>query len=173
MRREFLLFSDASFDPHLDVGAGAILILAGEGGQLKTSREDMVIKTRITESKSIARLEILTALWALEELKETEVGLTAENSTLSLFTDCRAIENLLSRRAKLEAGNYQSKAKSQTLTNADLYQKFFTVYDELPFTITWVKGHSPSQNQTGIQRVFSHVDKAAREKLRQYRDQKN
>jgi ribonuclease HI len=154
----FLIFADASYDPHSRTGVGAYLTIDSQ------ENKESEIRTKLMESRGIARLELMTVLWAIAEFKS---GCTRSIPSIELFTDCQAIENLLDRRSGLESRNFQTK-NNQPLGNADLYRQFYTLYDEFPFGITWLKGHSPSRGRHNAQRVFARVDKAARANLRFY-----
>jgi ribonuclease HI len=154
------LFTDASYDARLKFGVGASLLLPAEETKVDPAR----IQTKLMSAEGIARLEIMTVLWALAESRN-ELNSTA----LHLFTDCRAIELLFTRRAKLEERNYQTRGEPKELANADLYRRFFKAYDDSPFELTWIKGHSPRRDRSEIQHCFSYVDKAAREALRLFR----
>lgn len=162
---EYFIFSDASFDPKSKRGITAFLILSAS--QWKKNAEDcnFDIQTKQIDGENIARLEFISAITAFEEWKihfqtvETSVQIT-------LITDCKALENLLKRRKRLERTQFISQSKGEVLANADLYQEFLTLFDELQPEILWVKGHSPAKNRSDFQKVFSSVDKAARNLLR-------
>lgn len=139
---------------------GAMLHLSGPEWEPSKNQGSFAIQTRVMESTSIARVELLTVLWALSDVGPLP--------GVNLFTDCQMIENLSGRRAKLEAANYKSKRTGLSLANADLYQKFFEVYDEVHPVIHWIKGHTATSRQNEFHRVFSFVDRAARKALREH-----
>ncbi len=153
------LFCDGSFNPRTRIGVGAMLLLSDKEWKNAGDSKFFAIRTRVMPTDSIARLELMTAIWALSE--------PALIPGMNLFTDCKTIEGLAARRAKLEAGDYKSKRTGERLTNADLYTQFFKICDSVRPTITWLKGHSPKTSQTEYQRVFSLVDKMARKTLRE------
>ena len=164
-KTDLYLFTDSSLDARLGKGVGAILILTAKELTLETGKFEFKVRTRLMETTSIAQLEIMTVLWALEE----EGALFQSGGSLEIITDCQAIKKLPERRDKLESKKYCSQRTKKRLPNADLYQRFFKSLDELAFTITWIKGHSPRHEQNRFQRVFALVDKASRRALREYR----
>ena len=102
------------------------------------------------------------------EIKATLMALKAcpKNRNVVLYTDCQTTCGLISRRTKLEQTNFISQSKQQPLANADLYQEFYLLFDQIKPEIHWIKGHSPDKNMNHIQKIFSHLDKATRKKLR-------
>jgi ribonuclease HI len=153
---DLILFSDASFDPSSSLGVGAFVALNGTEWRDKTP---FTIQTKVIPEKNIARLELVTALWALE---------SAEHCRICLVTDSKTIVDLPNRREKLQSRHFQSLWTLHPLANADLYVKFFEVCDRLKPNLIWVKGHSPRGAQGDLEKTFSQVDKAARRALREY-----
>jgi ribonuclease HI len=164
---DFFIFTDASFDADSGQGIGACITLNQSDWQKTADAANLPIHTKVFRQKTIARLELITALWALEQF-ESEHKTVVSGSVL-LITDCKSIADLPQRRKKLEAGGFQSRRTSLPLTNADLYRKFFDAYDKLHPTILWIEGHSPSGKRGDLQRIFSRVDRAARQALRKHR----
>lgn len=115
----------------------------------------------IKEDNNI-RAELRGVLLALE-LCRTDF----KDSHVVLYTDCQTVCGLLDRRERLEAGQFVSKAKNKTLANADLYKEFYKLYDLIQPEIVWVKGHTEKQKANLIDKNFSVLDKAVRQKLRQ------
>ena len=167
---DFFIFSDASFDSDSGVGMGAILRLRKTDWRNPVETTDLPIQTMVFRAKNIARLELVTVLWALENfVSERKAELPGSvPPPICLITDCKTIGDLPQRRRKLEAGNFQSKPTSLTLANADLYRKFFGAYDKLHPTVIWTRGHSPSGKCWELQQIFARVDSAARQALRKY-----
>lgn len=155
------LFTDGSFHPQTKMGVGALLVLSkGEFDETKTG-DLFTIRTKVMEeAKTIAHVELMTALWAL-----SEPGLA---QGVTLFTDSEMILKLPERRERLEASAFESKRTGQSLANAELYEEFFAAFDALRPTLKWVKGHSRPEEQDEFQRVFSFVDRAARRSLRDH-----
>ena len=115
------------------------------------------------------RLELTTVLWALRHFKNNFHRKKANRSyypDVRIVSDCKTIEDLPSRRDRLEKCAYKSNRTGELLSNADLYKKYFLLYDEIKPEIIRVKGHSASRQHTIIQRLFSHVDKTTRAELR-------
>ena len=127
------------------------------------------VKTRIVEHTTNTRLELQTLLWALESLKlDNETKTSGKIGSITIYTDCRTAVDLLRRRKRLESVHYLSKRKGTTLVNADIYKSIFTLYDELSPKLVWIKGHTAKKDRTGIQRIFSEVDRLVRDLLRNY-----
>lgn len=148
---------------------GATLFLSREAWDRSLEHAKFEIQTKILDGENIARLEWMTTIAALKEWKG-KFQKTTQAAKITLVIDCRAIKTLLLRRARLEKLKFQSQRSSKVLANADLYQEFLTLYDELHPDIVWVKGHSPKTGRTDLQKVFSLVDRAARKKLRELRE---
>ena len=171
----FYLFSDASFDPDLQIGVGATLVLDQIAWTEHSQSSQYSIQTKLIYSESISQVELTTALLVLNQLKSSCLHLHSEThpkAEVTLFTDCMAIKNLPSRRTRLESCNFQSAKTKLPLTNAQLYRDFYKIYDELSLNVLWIKGHSPIRKRTKEQQVFSEVDKTARKHLREYRESK-
>jgi ribonuclease HI len=154
------VYCDGSFSPQGKVGVGAILQLSNRDWEKNRKGTDLAIRTKVMPAASIARIELMTALWALSD--------PALSPGVQLFTDCKMIEGLPERRTKLELNNYQSRRTGSALANADLYERFFKIFDEVHPRITWIKGHAPTSEHTKHQRLFSCVDKRARQALREH-----
>jgi hypothetical protein len=168
--REVSIFSDASFDPKLKIGVGAILIISDPHEFETFDPQHLDIQTRLIEEPNIARLELTTLLWAVDVFNETPAASFHPN--LNLFTDCRGVSNLLERRAKLEKKFFKSNRTGELLSNADLYQRFYRMVDAMHPSITWMQGHAAASTieHDPVQRIFSYVDKESRRVMRNYRD---
>jgi ribonuclease HI len=84
---------------------------------------------------------------------------------LRLYTDSQCVAGLLKRRAGLEANRFLSRKKHSPLKNAELYQRYYALHDELGFDIIKIAGHSLSRTQDTAHRIFSFVDKEVRRAL--------
>lgn len=154
--KDLLLFTDGSAHPQLKIGYGAYL--AFDDPHCSTETLQDMIKIRRFENTSSSRLELQTMLWALED-----VGYKGKEITI--YTDSQAILGLAARRKRIEENNYRSKS-GNALKNADLYQRFFRMIDQLDCLIMKVKGHLPAKRKDKIDRLFKLVDKAARKALK-------
>src|SRR5687767_3458675 len=94
------VYCDGSFRPQLKIGVGAVLHLLEGDWEKSRDGAGLAIRTKVMPSTSIARIELMTALWAL-----SDPGLP---QGVQLFTDSKMIEGLPERRAKLEGNRYQS-----------------------------------------------------------------
>ena len=162
--KPFYLFTDASFEASTAAGIGAMVLLSD------LDEKNLAVETSAFEAPTIAQLEIKTALWGMSEYRRLffSPGVTK----LLLFTDCATIEKLPGRRKRLEAVNFVSKRKGTELPNAALYRDFFAACDELSPTIFWTKGHTVARDRNRVETIFSAVDHAAREGLREMRNGK-
>ncbi|MCX6125977.1 MAG: hypothetical protein NTV34_14690 [Proteobacteria bacterium] len=167
------IFSDASFAPNLGIGVAASLTISSECLAKYIADNSIRAKKMLIESikfvdfdgENIARLEFLSAICSLtawkQEFRAHIYGFN-EAPEVSLIIDCKAIENLLLRRERLERINFHSAKAKSLLANADLYRGFLHIYDELRPKIHWVKGHSAKAEQSPFQEIFGLVDKEAR-----------
>ena len=154
---EFHMFVDASFSKIQGVGVGGMLVVEDLDG------DSPLIETRVFKVKNNIRAELASTIWALETFKERQA---AHCGALKLYLDCASIINLVQRRQKLEANAFMSARKKAVLPNADLYKRFYELYDETDTEIIRVKGHSPSVSHTPWQKKFACVDRFARAELR-------
>lgn len=153
------VYCDGSFSPQSKIGVGAVLYLSAEEWGSWSEKVGSTILTKVTPSTSIARIELMTAIWALS-VPDLPKG-------IQLFTDCKTIEDLPQRRSKLEGNAFKSRRTGLPLSNADLYEQFFERVDAVQPIITWIKGHAPASERSQHQRVFRSVDKKARAVLRE------
>ena len=161
----FLLFVDGSVNPGLKIGYGCYLLLPEELiSQLIPAEIKEKLKVKRFVSTSSSRLEIETLIWAL---KETEKTVDKENEIV-VYTDSQNIMELKNRRERLEREKFQSKKGKTDFKNADLYQKFYQVMDQLNFRVIKVSGHSTINEKDAIDRIFLQVDRGSRKALREY-----
>lgn len=171
-----LIFSDASADSKLRVGFGAYLAITETGLDLIDDLQDNGPADSLTGRLKIKKftataptqLEIETVLWAL---RETMAQASAPAGGIILYTDSQSIINLPRRRAALEKSGFISAATGKALPHAVLYRAFYQLHDRLGFTLVKLKGHARRADKTRLDRVFSRVDKASRQALREYRRQ--
>lgn len=121
---------------------------------------------RFTDTSS-TKLELQAVLWGVE-LYRTLVP-DPERCGLRLYTDSQCVSGLPSRRERLEGSAYHAARSGRLLANADLYAQFFAAKDELGFDIVKVAGHSRSSCHDSVQRIFSIVDRGARQALKLWR----
>ena len=151
-----MLFTDGSVNTKLRIGFGAYLAYSEGYG----SQECLVEQTKVKRfvDTSSTKLELQTLLWALSEVSTSDI---------ISYTDSQNIAGLNSRRKKLEENDYYAR-NGKRLKNHELYQKFYKTTDNLNITLNQVKGHTASHNKTSIDKIFSLVDRAARNALRAY-----
>jgi len=112
------------------------------------------------------RLELDSIISALEAAKK-QVEEQASSLKITVYTDCKTACDLPLRRGKLEASGFMGKKSGRPLTNKVQYLKIFKLFDELNPNIVWMKGHQSKQKRNPTERVFSFVDQATRQKLRE------
>lgn len=151
------LFSDGSVNPKTQVGYGAYLAFTGPIPSLAFLQTQ--IQLRRFEATSSTQLELQNLIGALEEVKD-------KATSFIIYTDSQHIIRLLERRSRLEENNYFSK-KGKRLKQADLYQAFYRLTDQLTCEFVKIKGHQASRHKEEIDQVFTLVDKAARVAIRQ------
>jgi ribonuclease HI len=151
-----LLFTDGSVNNDQKIGYGAKILVIDQTLELNELKKK--VKKKRFENTSSSRLELQTLLWALEELKGSK-----EN--IIIHTDSSSIIGLERRRLHLEKSDYKSK-KGKLLSNADLYQQFYAITDQLNCQFIKMVGHLPASQRTTIDEIFSLVDQASRHALR-------
>jgi ribonuclease HI len=160
------LFTDVSAHPKLRLGVGAFLALPSSftglsADPIQSSSISDNIRAKRFEVGASTTLELLTALWAIEECRSDP-----QPCRISLYSDSQCIAGLIQRRRRLEAKGFLSNNTGQPLANAGLYRRFYALHDELAFEVIKVPGHTLSGSHTAVQRIFSFVDRKAREELR-------
>ena len=162
----YALFTDVSLNPELKIGLGAYLMMPHSMLDIPPEKIDkltilnhMVFRT--FNDTSSTKLELQTALWAMEECLGKK-----SNTVFTLYTDSQCISGLLKRRKRLEMNNYLSKRTSSLLKHAILYKSFYALFDKSEFNIKKVTGHKPSNLHNTVHRIFSYVDKEVRKQLK-------
>lgn len=154
------LITDASFDPQRKRGvAGFIKIEAANIDALAKDPPNVFIK--FLKESSSSRMELQAVLWSLENI-------TRSSEPVVLYTDYEAVIKLNDRRKILEQRNFKSLKSGKLLANADLYQRFYQLFDALNPDIIWLKGHKPKYQQSPIETLFASVDRKTREELRNW-----
>ncbi|WP_415395812.1 ribonuclease HI [Sulfurimonas sp. CS5] len=152
------LFTDGSANPQKKIGFGAYLILDKDELYSNIFSKDDVI-TKIFENTSSSKLELEALLWALNEIR-------AQNSKVVIFTDCQNIIGLKDRRERFEKNNYMTK-KKVLIRNHKLYKEFYILTEKIECDFVKVKGHKKNEEKSIIDKIFTLVDKAARDALRE------
>ncbi len=152
-----MLFTDGSVNTQSNIGYGAYLAVAEHGLSLDLLRTR--VKVRRFEHTSSTKLELQTLLWALGDIQ-------AMGSKLIVYTDSQNIMGLQGRRDRFEQNDYRSK-KNKRLNNYELYQEFFRMTDLLDCELVKVRGHQVSNQKDDIGRLFTLVDRASRNALRE------
>lgn len=152
--KSLLLFTDGSAHPTSRIGYGAYLAVPDStiGLQALETR----VQLRRFEETSSSQLEIETLIWALRATRP---------QTVTLYTDSQTIIGLPDRRKRMEKQAFRSKAGTP-LKHAELYQEFFALTDPLDCTLIKVKGHRRAHQKSSVDRLFTLVDRAARQALR-------
>ncbi|MDA3908518.1 MAG: ribonuclease H [Sulfurimonas sp.] len=152
------LFTDGSANPQEKIGFGAYLLL-NEDELLSTtlSKDDVV--TKRFEDTSSSKLELEAMLWALNEIN-------VKDSKIVIFTDCQNIIGLKGRRDRFEKNNYMTK-KNTLIRTHELYKEFYILTDAIECNFVKVKGHKKPEDKNMIDKIFTLVDKAARDALRE------
>jgi ribonuclease HI len=154
---ELMLFTDGSVNTQANIGYGAYLAVSECGLPLDSLRAR--VKVRRFEHTSSTKLELQTLLWALRDIQ-------ALGGKVIVYTDSQNIIGLHGRRERLEQNNYRSK-KNRRLNNYELYQEFFRMTDQLNCKFVKVRGHQVSNQKDDIDRLFTLVDRASRNALRE------
>ena len=155
---ELVLFTDGSVNARSNIGYGAYLAVH-EGAPSPDSLRARV-KVRLFENTSSTKLELQTLLWALSETQ-------AIGGRVTVYTDSRNIMGLQGRRKRFEQNNYRS-GKNRLLNNYELYQEFFRMTDQMNCEFVKVRGHQVPEQKDEMDRLFTLVDRASRNALREY-----
>ncbi len=154
---ELMLLTDGSVNTQSKIGYGAYLAVSERGLSLDSLRER--VKVKRFEHTSSTKLELQTLLWALGDIQ-------ALDSKVVVYTDSQNIMGLPRRRERFEQNSYRSK-KGRLLNNYELYQDFYRVTDQLKCRFVKVRGHQVSNQKDDIDRLFTLVDIASRNALRE------
>ena len=154
---ELILLTDGSVNTQSNIGYGAYLAVSELGLSLDLLRTR--VKVRRFEHTSSTKLELQTLLWALSEIQ-------ALGSKVIVYTDSQNIMGLQGRRDRFEQNNYHSK-KNKRFDNYELYQEFYRMTDQLDCEFIKVRGHRVSNQKDDIDRLFTLVDRASRNALRE------
>lgn len=154
---ELMLFTDGSVSPHSNIGYGAYLAVSERG--LSLNSLGPCVKVRRFEHTSSTKLELQTLLWALNDIQVL-------GSRVIVYTDSQNIMGLQGRCNRFEQNDYRSK-KNRRLNNYELYQEFYRMTDQLDCEFVKVRGHQVSNQKDDIDRIFTLVDRASRNALRE------
>ena len=161
------IFTDGSVNPQLKVGYGAYLVVSDLSVSLDLLKDRDLLKKTVKvkhfEQTSSTKLELQTVLWALGEMITLANG---SDVTLTVHTDSQNIIGLAARRSRLEQSNYFS-SKNKRLNNYELYQEFYRLTSKIKCELVKVKGHKASHKKNEIDKLFSLVDRASRNALRE------
>ena len=152
-----MIFTDGSVNAHSNIGYGAYLAVSERGLSLDSLKPR--VKVRRFEHTSSTKLELQTLLWALSDIQ-------ALGSRVIVYTDSQNIMGLQGRRDRFEQNDYRSK-KNKRLNNYKLYQEFYRLTDQLDCEFVKVRGHKVSNQKDDIDRLFTLVDRASRNALRE------
>jgi len=152
-----MLFTDGSVNTQSNIGYGAYLAVSERGLSLDLLRTR--VKVRRFEDTSSTKLELQTLLWALSDIQ-------AMGSKVIVYTDSQNIMGLQGRRDWFEQNDYRSK-KNKRLNNYELYREFYRIIDQLDCELVKVRGHQASNQKDDIDRLFTLVDRASRNALRE------
>lgn len=153
---ELLLFIDGSVNTRTKIGYGAYLAVSEHG--LPPASPGPRVQLRRFAQTSSTKLELQTLLWALSDIQ-------ALGRKVVVHTDSQNIMGLRKRRDRFEQHDYRAKNKRR-LNNYELYQEFYRMTDQLHCELVKVRGHKAAKQKDDIDRLFTLVDRAARNALR-------
>jgi ribonuclease HI len=156
-KEKIYLFTDGSVDPQKKEGFGVYLLL--EKLEFLNVEQNNKIQIKKFNNTSSTKLELQTILWALDEVD-------LKNFKTIIYTDCQNIIGLEKRRSGFESKNYMT-SKGTQIKNHELYKAFFKKMDILDCEFIKIKGHKKSSEKNEIDKIFTLVDKASRNALRQ------
>lgn len=153
---KLFLFTDGSVNTKSNIGYGAFLAIPADMKFAEVRHTD--IKLKRFEETSSTKLEIQTMLWALNKVRK-------QNTNLTVYTDSQNIIGLQRRRNRLEKNNFFSKS-GRRINNFELYQQFYQLIDELNCEFIKIKGHKKSGEKNQLEQLFTLVDRASRNAVR-------
>jgi len=154
-KAKIYLFTDGSVNPQSGIGFGGYLLL----DKLEYFSElEKEIKLKKFNNTSSTKLELETLLWALTEI-------SSKNHKIVIYTDCQNIIGLQGRRDRFERNNYMT-GKGKQIKNHELYKDFYKLTDILDCEFIKLKGHKKKSTKDEIDKIFTLVDKATRNALR-------
>lgn len=154
---ELMIFTDGSVNTHSNIGYGAYLAVSESG--LSPEMLKPCVKVKRFENTSSTKLELQVLLWALGDIKPS-------GAMAVFYTDSQNIVGLKGRRERLEKNDFFSK-KNRRLNNYELYQEFYRIIDHVDCEFVKVCGHKLSKQKDYIDRLFTLVDRASRNALRE------
>jgi ribonuclease HI len=157
MCNDLYLFTDGSVNPQSKIGYGAFLLLQDLNISLDEAKT--LLKVNRFEITSSTKLELQNLLLALNEINFTDCKVT-------VYTDSQNIIGLPNRRERFEKNDYCSK-NGKLIANHKLYQEFYQLTDTLQCEFVKVSGHKVSNHKNDIDRLFTLVDRASRNALRE------
>ncbi|WP_294963579.1 RNase H family protein [Sulfurimonas sp.] len=157
-KQTLYLFTDGSANPKTKIGFGAYLLL-NEEELYSANLNKTNVTTKMFEQTSSSKLELQALLWALSTIN-------IEDSNLVVYTDCQNTVGLKGRRERFEKNNYKSK-KKDLIANHELYKEFYIITDDIECEFIKVKGHKKNEEKNSIDKIFTLVDIAARDALRE------
>ena len=149
------IFTDGSVNPKTKIGFGACIVISGDDSNNVNN-----ITVKRFDNSSSTKLELQTIIWALNEVKDIDAHII-------IYTDSQNVIGLLNRRNKLEQSNYIS-GKGKQFANHELYKQFYLFVDRFDIKFIKVKGHIKSSKKNEIDKLFTIVDRASRNALRNY-----
>ena len=152
------VFSDGSYDPKINYGSWAALIISDDKEQLRSD---------VVRNASQHKMELQAVINSLIHISE-EYG---KSRRIDIFTDSEYVQNLLSRKQKLLASNFISK-KGNPIKHAEEIKHFFSLEEQLRITITKVASHQ-KKGTSRITDLNRRVDKLARKLLKEQRNRLN
>lgn len=144
------IYTDGSCDPSYRIGAWVSIILSGN--------EKKILKGHFHDTTH-QRMELTAVIHALEYMQKS--GLTSQ--VITLYTDSQYVVGLPNRKDKLKASNFTTK-KKDTLQNADLIARFFTLVDNHPIILVKVKSH---QKNSYDEQLNGEADRLCRKIMRE------
>lgn len=156
---ELHIFTDGSVHTQSGIGYGACVTVMDLHQSPDGLRESVQLKR--FEHTSSTQLELYTALWALGSLEAVNLS----GVRVILYTDSQNLVHLPERRERLERNQYCNK-KGQPLKNAEAYQAFYKLMDDIQFDLIKVKGHKSQSQKNKMDLLFTLVDQAARNAVR-------
>jgi ribonuclease HI len=148
------LFTDGSYEPQINYGAWAALILKNQKEQVLSGE---------SKDSSQHKMELQAVIKGLNYIIKNY----GYNNTIYLYTDSEYVENLMHRKEKLIRNDFLTK-KGKFIRHSAEIKQFFALEEQVRLTITQVPGHQ----KKGVSRISDYnrrVDKLARKLVKNRR----
>mgnify|MGYP003645714013 CR=1 FL=1 len=171
MTRIINIFTDAATSPQVGVAVGVTVcfdsheLLTYSDSSMQSLFATLAVKVIYTnlESNKSTWSEIKNMMGALEDVR-AHYG---AGHVVNIYTDCQSLCDLLEKRKEKLISNHFMTRSGKRHAHADLYQSLFAITAQFTVKTIKLKGHYSKKDDLSLhEKIFSIIDKLARERLR-------